>query len=122
MRATTGDLRATPAVHGLDLDANTRCRHYHSEKDVIAIKMRCCEAYYACIDCHASLAGHAAAVWPQSECQTPAVLCGVCKTELSIDEYLNANNRCPRCQAAFNPGCRNHYHLYFESFQPLRIQ
>ena len=105
---------AIPEVHGLDLDPHTRCRHYHTEKDVIAMKMRCCGAYYACIDCHTALAGHPAEVWPENEWQTPAVLCGVCKTELSIHEYLDSNSCCPHCQAAFNPGCRNHYHLYFE--------
>jgi len=109
-----------PAVQGLDLDANTRCRHYRSERDIIAIKMPCCGAYYACIDCHASLAGHPATVWPQSEWQTPAVLCGVCQTELSILEYLGSDNRCPHCHAAFNPGCRNHCHLYFEVAAPSK--
>jgi uncharacterized CHY-type Zn-finger protein len=102
-------------IIGLDLDANTRCRHYHGATDVIAIKMQCCGTYYACIDCHRALAGHAASVWPQSEWDTKAVLCGVCQTELSIHEYLSSGNCCPRCEAAFNPGCRSHYHLYFET-------
>jgi uncharacterized CHY-type Zn-finger protein len=33
---------------------------------------------------------------------------------LSIHEYLACGNTCPTCQAAFNPGCANHYPLYFE--------
>jgi uncharacterized CHY-type Zn-finger protein len=103
-----------PQVWGLDLDANTRCRHYHGPTDVIAIRMRCCGTYYACIECHAALSGHPPEVWPDCEWKTPAVLCGICGSELCIDEYLQSGNRCSYCQAQFNPGCRNHYHLYFE--------
>ena len=101
-------------VQGVDLDPNTRCRHYHGPTDVVAIKMRCCETYFACIECHAALAGHPAEVWPRGRWQEKAVLCGVCGTELSVLEYLDSGNRCPHCAAHFNPGCRNHYHLYFE--------
>jgi len=101
-------------VKGLDLDSNTRCLHYRGPADVIAIKMRCCETYYACIECHTALAGHSAKVWPRSQWQEKAVLCGVCATELSVLEYLDSGNRCPHCAAHFNPGCRNHYDLYFE--------
>ena len=43
-----------------------------------------------------------------------AVLCGVCRTELSVASYLDRADTCPACGAAFNPGCRNHHHLYFE--------
>jgi len=101
-------------VQGVDLDPNTRCRHYHGPTDVVAIKMRCCETYFACIECHAALAGHPAEVWPRGRWQEKAVLCGVCGTELSVLEYLDSGYRCPHCAAHFNPGCRNHYHLYFE--------
>jgi uncharacterized CHY-type Zn-finger protein len=101
-------------VRGVELDSATRCRHYHGPSDIIAIRMRCCGSYYACIDCHFELVGHPAAVWPRDEWQTPAVLCGLCKAELSVREYMDCGSTCPRCRAAFNPGCRNHYHLYFE--------
>src|SRR3954467_2097326 len=47
-----------PPVHGRALDAQTRCAHWHSPLDIIAIKMRCCGAYYACRECHDELAGH----------------------------------------------------------------
>jgi uncharacterized CHY-type Zn-finger protein len=43
-----------------------------------------------------------------------AVLCGNCGNEMTINTYLSSNNRCPSCQAAFNPNCSLHYHLYFE--------
>jgi len=103
-----------PIVRGIDLDSETRCAHWHSPLDVIAIKMKCCGVYYACRDCHDALAGHAAEVWPETEWGQPAVLCGVCGHEMSARDYLDCQNRCPHCGAGFNPGCRHHYHLYFE--------
>jgi uncharacterized CHY-type Zn-finger protein len=42
------------------------------------------------------------------------VYCGNCHTTLSISSYLACANTCPACGAAFNPGCANHYPLYFE--------
>jgi len=107
-------------VKGLDLDAQTRCLHYRGPTDIIAIKMRCCETWYACIDCHAALAGHSAMVWPRSEWHRLAVRCGVCAATLTVTEYLESGNRCPGCGSGFNPGCRNHYHLYFETLPVSR--
>jgi uncharacterized CHY-type Zn-finger protein len=103
-----------PSVLGLDVDPHTRCAHYHSPRDVVAIRMRCCDTYYACKDCHDALAGHALTPWPGGEWETRAVLCGVCGAEMSIRDYLGCENACPVCGAAFNPGCREHHHLYFE--------
>lgn len=101
------------AVRGSVIDEHTRCIHYHSTRDVIAIKMKCCNEYYPCIDCHTETAGHPAAVWSATEFDTKAVLCGACNTELTIAEYLQSGHQCPVCQASFNPGCSNHYHYYF---------
>jgi uncharacterized CHY-type Zn-finger protein len=104
-----------PIVLGIALDAQTRCMHYKQPNDVIAIKMKCCDEYYACKDCHDALTGHVSAVWPRSEWNQLAVLCGVCGTELTIQQYMGCANQCPACSAQFNPGCRNHYHFYFEN-------
>jgi uncharacterized CHY-type Zn-finger protein len=104
-----------PAVLGLDLDPKTRCVHYHSPLDIVAIKIKCCGLYYACKDCHIALAGHAIEVWPRSEWQQPAVLCGACKKELTIQAYLESNSHCPACGARFNPACANHHHFYFDA-------
>jgi uncharacterized CHY-type Zn-finger protein len=104
-----------PQVNGIDVDAETRCRHYNKAVDIIAIKMKCCGVYYACKDCHDALAGHAIEAWPSSEWNERAVLCGACGSELSVRRYLDCNNICPACQSPFNPGCRNHYHFYFET-------
>jgi uncharacterized CHY-type Zn-finger protein len=100
-------------VRGIDLDAQTRCVHYKTELDIVAIKMRCCGVYYACKECHKALADHALEVWPQSEWDRPAVLCGACHYEMAIREYMTSGYRCPHCQAQFNPGCRNHHQFYF---------
>jgi uncharacterized CHY-type Zn-finger protein len=103
----------TPEVRGIEVDAQTRCAHYHQAIDIVAIKMKCCGEYYACKDCHEAMAGHAIEVWPAEEWDVKAVLCGACGRELGISEYLACNSRCPECGAGFNPGCENHYHYYF---------
>jgi uncharacterized CHY-type Zn-finger protein len=93
--------------------ADTRCAHYHSALDVIAIRLHCCREYYACIECHNAVADHAVMRWPAKEFGKPAVLCGACGTELTISEYLGCDHECPACGAGFNPGCELHHHLYF---------
>jgi uncharacterized CHY-type Zn-finger protein len=103
-----------PSVCGVELDSETRCAHYRTPLDIIAIRMKCCGVYYACKDCHNSLADHPIQGWPQSEWDQPAVLCGACKTELRIRDYLECENLCPACGAHFNPGCRSHYQFYFQ--------
>jgi uncharacterized CHY-type Zn-finger protein len=114
-----GDTEVMPEtsheVRGIGLDAQTRCSHYHSSLDIIAIKMKCCGVYYACKDCHDTLADHTIEVWPQKEWDQHAILCGACGNELTITEYMASGYQCPKCKAAFNPGCRNHYHFYFEA-------
>jgi len=112
-----------PHVNGVELDAQTRCAHYHSSLDIVAIKMKCCDVYYACKDCHDTLADHAIEIWPRSEWNRQAILCGACATELTIQQYLDSANQCPRCKAPFNPGCRNHHHFYFEAAEaPAQIK
>ena len=102
-----------PTVHGLQLDPQTRCVHWHSALDIIAIRMKCCGRYYACRECHDALETHAAEVWPEADWDKPTVLCGACDHELTVAEYLACESRCPSCGAGFNPGCHKHRHLYF---------
>lgn len=96
------------------IDNETRCEHYHSQNDRIAIKFYCCGAYFPCIKCHERYGCGNLKVWPRETFDQKAILCGSCKTELTINEYLNSGNQCPACHKAFNPGCALHYHLYFE--------
>lgn len=102
-----------PRVRGVGVDRESRCIHYHGPLDVVAIRMKCCGLYYACKDCHEALAGHPAEAWPREEWNQPAILCGACGAELTIESYLRCGDRCPRCGAGFNPGCSRHRHFYF---------
>ncbi|MFC3881306.1 CHY zinc finger protein [Algoriphagus namhaensis] len=102
-------------VFGKPVDNQTRCVHWHSELDIIAIKFKCCDKYYPCFSCHEEEADHDHKVWPKEEFDQKAILCGVCGNELGIQEYMNSNNTCPHCKSNFNPGCSKHYHLYFET-------
>jgi uncharacterized CHY-type Zn-finger protein len=101
-------------VHGQLVDDNTRCVHYHSALDIIAIKFKCCGEYYPCYQCHEETAGHTALAWEKDEWGTNAIFCGACKSELTIEQYMQSGNQCLYCSASFNPNCSKHYHLYFE--------
>lgn len=101
-------------IRGKLVDENTRCVHYHGPDDIIALKFKCCGIYYPCYSCHEEEAGHVHVLWKKNEFDTKAVLCGVCRQELTINEYLKSDHRCPSCKSAFNPGCSKHYGLYFE--------
>ncbi len=94
------------------------CVHYRSSKDVIAIRMKCCGRFYACVECHNQLESHPAEPYFATEFETRAVLCRKCGALLTIRKYLNCNFRCPACGAEFNPGCQKHYHYYFQLEEP----
>lgn len=100
-------------IFGPVMDNETRCIHYHTEKDIIAIKFACCERYYPCYKCHEEHAKHAIKRWQQSQFNVKAILCGHCKHELTIQDYMESSS-CPQCMADFNPRCANHYAIYFE--------
>jgi|SRR5882724_12717976 len=82
-------------VRGVNLDPQTRCEHYHGSTDIVAIKTKCCGVYYACKDCHAAMADHEIAVWPENEWNQEAILCGACGTTLTILQYMQSDSRCP---------------------------
>ena len=102
-----------PPVLGPVVDGETRCIHYRTPLDVIAIEFACCATFYPCHLCHAETADHPAEQWPVADRGERAVLCGVCGHLLTIDEYL-VTGSCPACAAPFNPGCKLHAHLYFQ--------
>lgn len=107
-----------PLLRGVGLDAQTRCAHYATARDVVALRFACCPAYWSCHRCHAELADHPAVPVPAGDFDRPHVLCGVCRTELSVTAYLaleaTADPACPACGAPFNPGCAAHAPLYFD--------
>lgn len=101
-------------VKGKMIDDETRCVHYHSEQDIIAIKFKCCKTYYPCYYCHEETVDHQPEKWAVKDFDTAAILCGKCKSELPINEYLKCNNQCPVCKSEFNVHCKNHHHFYFD--------
>ena len=101
------------SIKGKTIDNQTRCVHYYSDLDIVAIKFICCNEYYPCYACHEETADHLSETWNKSEWETLAILCGACQQEMTINQYLNCEAACPFCQAPFNPKCSNHYHLYF---------
>ena len=103
--APDADTRFAVPLRGVRVDPETRCDHWDDPVDVIALRFGCCETYYPCDACHDAATDHEAA---------PAVLCGACRTTLTAREYLDGENACPACGAAFNPGCRAHRDRYFE--------
>jgi uncharacterized CHY-type Zn-finger protein len=107
-------------VKGIDIRKDEPgCGHWRTERDIVAIKFPCCGEFYACFDCHAALTGHAPGRWPETAWQTEkAILCRACKTAMTIAAYRDSGNTCPSCGSAFNPGCKNHWHLYFEGENP----
>ncbi len=109
------DGRFSVPLRGVAVDSETRCVHWDSQVDVVALRFGCCETYYPCFKCHAAVSDHEPQVWPRSRFDEPAVLCGVCRETLTARAYLDGDDSCPHCGAAFNPGCRHHRHLYFET-------
>lgn len=101
-------------VYGIEVDGETRCGHWHSPLDIIAIRFECCGRWYPCFDCHKAVADHEPRVWPRTEFAEKAILCGACGNQIAIDEYIAAANKCAVCSRDFNPGCAKHYHLYFQ--------
>jgi len=100
-------------VCGVDIDPQTRCAHYRGDPDIIAIRFKCCDRWFSCYECHSGNADHEAEVWPADERNALAILCGACGRQLSISEYFDCDSTCMACGSKFNPGCANHYHLYF---------
>jgi uncharacterized CHY-type Zn-finger protein len=99
----------------MNVDEETRCAHWPGERDIVAIKFKCCDNWFSCRQCHAELAGHTVIVWPKEEFTTPAILCGACGHQLTVREYFDCGSVCPQCRRQFNPSCSHHRHFYFES-------
>lgn len=104
------------SLQGDLLDNKTRCGHYHTELDIIAIKFKCCQTYYPCYQCHSECHpanSHQLRRWNRQELDHEyVILCGECKSELKFDEYQILS--CKYCGSRFNPGCKLHYDLYFD--------
>ena len=80
-------------IHGIGLDKEGRCRHYHTSLDIAALLCAECRKYYACYSCHDEIEDHPFAATAPEE-QYP-VLCGSCKRKLTRGEYKQGS--CPYC-------------------------
>ena len=103
----------TRKIYGLLVDNESRCQHYHTELDIVALKCFGCLKYYACYQCHDSLEEHIAFELILVISSRTRSLCGVYQHEMVIDEYQEAIV-CPNCHSAFNLACSKHYDIYFE--------
>ena len=103
----------TIQINGLLVDDQSRCQHYHSTLDIVALKCSGCLKYYACYQCHDSLEEHSFRAYPCQLKQDKVLICGVCRHEMTIEEYQQALV-CSHCHSAFNPACSKHYDIYFE--------
>lgn len=109
-RLVLGDV----TVNGVDIDEETRCRHWHSALDIVALRFACCGEWFSCFDCHSELVDHDPAVWPRRDFGELAAMCGGCGRKISVTEYTGGDSACIACGREFNPSCEQHYHLYFE--------
>ena len=108
------DDRFAVPLRGVAVGPETRCKHWDSDLDIVALRFGCCEVFSPCHACHAETADHDPEPWPRARFDDPAVLCGACGATLSARMYLDSSDACPACGAAFNPGCRRHRNRYFE--------
>lgn len=100
-------------IFGKPIDDQTRCEHYATDQDVVAIKFACCLRFYPCHLCHDETVDHSTRQWSPERRDEHAILCGVCQQTMTIATYLSVSG-CPHCGARFNAGCRLHHHLYFQ--------
>lgn len=112
-------LVAETRVYGLPIDPQTRCIHWSSALDIVALSHPCCGRFYPCAECHDAVAGHERTTWPMGTGER-CVLCGVCGYTMTAGEYLSTGEQggkkgCPRCGAGFNPRCGLHREKYFSA-------
>ena len=103
---------------GVNTHGQSRCAHWHSDLDVLALQSPCCSKFYACATCHDALEDHPLQPWPaDTKLSTKVLLCGVCEATFSAGQYLSGDKFCPdpACAAPFNPGCRKHWHVHFSA-------
>lgn len=84
-------------IHGVGLDKEGRCKHYHTSLDIAALLCAQCRKYYACYSCHDEMEDHPFAATAPEE-QYP-VLCGNCKRKLTRWEYKQGS--CPYCHSPY---------------------
>ena len=76
---------------GLSEHSETRCSHWHSPRDVLALAAPCCGGdFFACAQCHDEVTGHVLQPWPSdTPLATHALLCG--KEDVKVIPYFFMN-------------------------------
>src|SRR5699024_8847876 len=100
-------------IHVLTVDDESRCTHYHTPLDIIAIKFKCCNKFYSCYKCHNENENHEIIRWEKDEFDEQAIICGVCNQTRSTNDYM-LSEVCQHCSAIFNHRCKYHHHIYFK--------
>lgn len=100
-------------AQGLLVDDESRCVHYHSEKDIVSLQCYECKKYYACYQCHNAMEKHVFSPYPLKLSKDKPILCGACKRTMTFQEYQK-QIVCPFCSSPFNPGCKLHHSFYFK--------
>ncbi len=103
-----------PRIQGDTIDEATRCMHHGKPEDIVAFRFRCCQEWYPCRACHDENVDHGTETWRPGELNEHAVLCGACKTTMTLDAYIACQHACPYCGTSFNPACKTHWDRYFE--------
>eukprot|EP00939_MAST-03C_sp_MAST-3C-sp1_P005473 g5473.t1 len=99
---------------GVGTYKETRCTHWHSALDRVAIQASCCLKFYACVQCHDACESHRWKPWKAStSLQHHALLCGACGNTFSFVSYFSSPDKCSTCSASFNPNCKRHWDVYF---------
>ncbi|CCF57388.1 hypothetical protein KAFR_0C03970 [Kazachstania africana CBS 2517] len=98
-------------IFGKPIDNETRCVHWNSENDIIAIKFKCCNKFYPCFQCHEETTDHELEKFNREDDSVKTILCGHCHNEMTFNEYKLLH--CKFCQSQFNPYCKLHYDHYF---------
>ncbi|UUE18379.1 hypothetical protein LQZ13_02845 [Leuconostoc mesenteroides] len=99
-------------IKGINLDQQVRCKHWHTDVDVVANRCAKCRKYYACYLCHDALNTHPF-VPVSLDTEETAVCCGVCLHQMTPAQYLHAHYQCPKCHHLFNAQCALHKNTYF---------
>jgi uncharacterized CHY-type Zn-finger protein len=107
------DDRFPVPLRGASVDDETRCAHYDTPRDIVALRFACCDCYYPCAHCHDAVTDHAVERVQPRDFDDSAVLCGDCFKTMSVRTYLDCGDRCPNCGTEFNPGCCAHRDRYF---------
>lgn len=110
-------------IVGKLVDEFSRCVHWHGEKDIIALKFKCCpDVYYPCYSCHNEINSEDHVIEKydiHNDKDKNLIICGICKTEMTFEQYKTTDEtnllKCYNCKSPFNPGCKYHYNLYFEN-------